>query len=69
MIRKFIFHVNVLYILGESNECLIVLVSKSANVVSKYTAFVGVDRETRVRRAIVSIFILELVLVLHKRGI
>jgi len=46
-----------------------VLVSKSANVVSKYTAFVGVDRETRVRRAIVSIFILELVLVLHKRGI
>jgi hypothetical protein len=45
-----------------------VLASESANVVSKYTDFVGVDRETKVCGAIVSMFILELVLVLHKRG-
>ncbi|XP_063434776.1 von Willebrand factor A domain-containing protein 5A-like isoform X2 [Mytilus trossulus] len=31
-----------------SNKWLIVLVSKAANVVSKYTSFIGVDRETRV---------------------
>ncbi|CAC5422000.1 unnamed protein product [Mytilus coruscus] len=31
-----------------SNKWLIVIVSKAANVVSKYTAFIGVDRETRV---------------------
>ncbi|CAG2190010.1 unnamed protein product [Mytilus edulis] len=31
-----------------SNKWLIVLVSKAANIVSKYTSFIGVDRETRV---------------------
>ncbi|XP_052101766.1 von Willebrand factor A domain-containing protein 5A-like [Mytilus californianus] len=31
-----------------SNKWLIVLASKAANVVSKYTSFIGVDRETRV---------------------
>ncbi|XP_071169512.1 von Willebrand factor A domain-containing protein 5A-like isoform X2 [Mytilus edulis] len=31
-----------------SNKWLIVLVSKAANIVSKYSSFIGVDRETRV---------------------
>lgn len=38
---------NIVYVDG-SNKWLIVLVSKAANIVSKYTSFIGVDRETRV---------------------
>ena len=45
-INVFLFYIAVIFFSDKKSE--IVLVSVSANIVSKYTSFVGVDRDSKV---------------------